>query len=195
MMLWFAGSGPLKSKGGGKTWNIWQRGTCNCRVAFMHRYPCQSAQHLRGHHGLAPGTSSTSRSSLSTMHGDTCCVSGAKFGVASSNGGYYRVWSHRVQGNFGAKIVNHQSLRRRWFYKRNCRIRFNKFWWRMFVPSEWRKMPTGRIYSKQHQNWSGPGTHGHRTLWPWWKWNQDRFSEERRDSILDGHQQGCWQLA
>ena len=54
----------------------------------MHRYPCQSAQHLRSHHGLASGTSSTSRSSLSTMHGDTCCVSGAKFGVANSIGGY-----------------------------------------------------------------------------------------------------------
>ena len=79
--------------------------------------------------------------------------------------------------------------------RRNCRIRFNKFLWRIYVPSEWRKMPTERIYSKQHQNWSGPGTHGHRTLLPWWKWNQDRFSEERRDSLVDGHQQGWWQLA
>ena len=101
MMLLFAASGhlvvrgtspssrgPLKRKGGGKTWNIWQRGTYNCRVASLHRYPCQSAQHLRSRRGLAPGTSSTSRSSLSTIHGDTCCVSGAKFGVASFIGEY-----------------------------------------------------------------------------------------------------------
>ena len=44
--------------------------------AFMHRYHRQSPQHLRSRRGLVLGTSSTSRSSLSTMHQNTCCVGG-----------------------------------------------------------------------------------------------------------------------
>ena len=51
--------------------------------------------------------------------------------------------------------------------------------------SKWQKIPTERICSRQRQNLSCTGSHDHKTFWPLWNWNEDRFHEERRDSILD----------
>ena len=80
-----------------------------------------------------------------------------------------------------------KSLRRRWFdekclsrtllhYHSRCSFgRPNKLMSRMYVPSKWRNIPTGRTCSRQRQNWPETWIHDLKTFWSLWNYNEDQF--------------------
>ena len=81
-----------------------QRGTDSGRVITTHHCLRQSAQYFRSHRGLVPGTCSSSRSSCSTKHGDTCCESGNDQASQVPSEDVSRLtqrppWSPRARGN------------------------------------------------------------------------------------------------